>query len=162
MDLGGILARGIALISLSSTKHFQNLLGLSLLSTEHFQNGFRWISCTWIYIFYQILTRFNLELSFWSNFRMVLHGFVARISKNMFKLIKTNIFIGNLDLDPKNDQKCFRSISSLGLSPCGVYCSPWPCPSAVLWHSLALLRKQHVSGRGTGYSPDRNTLQTVT
>ena len=75
MDLDGFLACGFPLIF--------------LLSTKHFQNGFGWISCMWNYTFWQILHVSGLEMTFWSNFRMVLHGFASRNPKNTVLRPKT-------------------------------------------------------------------------
>ena len=47
----------------------------------------------------QILHIAGLEMTFWNDFHVILHGFAPRISQNTLKLIKAYILICKLDLD---------------------------------------------------------------
>ena len=64
-------------------------------------NGFGWISCMWICTFWQIVHVSGLEMTFWGNFIMVLHGFASRSPKNTVLRPKTLKY----DQKPKNKTK---------------------------------------------------------
>ena len=59
--------------------------------------------------FSQILHVLGLEMTFWDDFPMILHGFAPRNPKNALNSLRKNMFAQNLE----RDIKCYHMQSSL-------------------------------------------------
>ena len=69
---------------------WEEVVGASLWISD----GFRWMSCTWICIFSQVLYALGLEMTVWDDFPMILHGFAPRNPKKNVKTIQnTNSYM---------------------------------------------------------------------
>ena len=64
---------------------------------------------------HEILHVLGLEMTFWDDFQMILHGFAPRNPKNMLKQVNTYIFILNLGRRPNKYMKNKENLSEYRL-----------------------------------------------